>query len=173
MLLDGVQLAGVQKEPLNLLVLCTGNSARSIMAEALFNHLGGGRLRAYSAGSTPTGRVNPYVQEQIDTLLGHSLATRSKSWDEFTGEDGPLIDIIVAVCANAAEACPRFPGAPEYVHWALPDPAVIEGDPEKIRAAFRACFEILHTRIATLLCEMPPNSGRIQMAEAMRALGER
>ncbi|MEX1031798.1 MAG: arsenate reductase ArsC [Cellvibrionaceae bacterium] len=156
---------------LSVLVLCTGNSARSIMAEVLFNHLGAGRFRAYSAGSTPTGKVNPYAREQIDASEARGFVTRSKSWHEFAKEGSPVIDVVVTVCANAAaETCPRFPGAPEYVHWGLPDPAAVQGEPEEIRAAFQTCFERLHARINTLLSRLKASDGRLEVAAAMRAL---
>ena len=114
-------------EKLNVLVLCTGNSARSILGEALFNHLGGGRIQAYSAGSQPSGKVNPVA---LETLEKHGVPmpeARSKSWEEFARPEAPGIDYIFTVCASAAgESCPVWPGHPTTAHWGIPDPAHIE-----------------------------------------------
>ncbi len=127
----------------NVLVLCTGNSARSILGEALFNHLGGGRLRAFSAGSHPAGRVNPVA---LETLAQHGIAlpeARSKSWDEFAAPGAPRLDFIFTVCAGAAgEACPLWPGHPATAHWGIADPAHVEP-----LAARRAAFEIAYAQL--------------------------
>jgi arsenate reductase len=132
----------------NVLFLCTGNSARSIMAEVLLNHLGRGRFKAYSAGSFPSGKVNPF---SIDTLRNMGLPAdglRSKSWDEFTLPGAPRIDFIFTVCANAAgEACPVWPGRPASAHWGVDDPAACEGAEDLRRAAFRDAALILRRRI--------------------------
>lgn len=132
--------------PLTVLVLCTGNSARSILGEALFNHIGAGRIEAHSAGSNPTGTVNPWA---IHTLEQRGLATtgyRSKSWSEFA--DGPQFDLIVTVCDSAAaETCPVWPGHPVTVHWGIPDPAAATGSDEAKAAAFQLAFERLKERI--------------------------
>ena len=129
---------------MNILVLCTGNSARSILGEVLINELGEGELRAFSAGSHPAGRVNPGA---IDKLLreGHAVdGLESKSWDRFSGDDAPPIDIVITVCDNAAgEACPIWNGAPVTVHWGIPDPA-IDGD-------FDAAYDRLRRRIEALV----------------------
>jgi arsenate reductase len=135
-----------------VLVLCTGNSARSILGEALFNHLGGGRIRAYSAGSKPSGKVNPVA---LDTLKGHGIplpdAPRSKSWDEFAAPDALQLDYIFTVCASAAgETCPVWPGHPATAHWAIPDPAHVEPI-EARRAAFEVAYQQLRTRIEAFL----------------------
>ncbi|BBL71917.1 arsenate reductase ArsC [Methylogaea oryzae] len=131
----------------NVLFLCTGNSARSILAECLLNRLGQGRFRAYSAGSKPLGRVNPFAVELLQQE-GYAVdGLRSKSWDEFSGPDAPHMDFIFTACGNAAgETCPVWPGHPASAHWGIADPA--GDDDEAKRAAFRQAYERLHARIA-------------------------
>lgn len=135
----------------NILVLCTGNSARSILGEMLFNQLGKGRIQAYSAGSKPSGVVNPVA---IETLQKHGIpceGARSKSWDEFAAPDAPQIDFIFTVCGNAAsEPCPIWPGHPTTAHWAIPDPAHVE-PMEARRIAFEEAYQSLHKRISAFL----------------------
>jgi arsenate reductase len=128
----------------NVLVLCTGNSARSILGEVLINELGSGRLRAFSAGSRPVGQVNPGAIRKLEQE-GHSTAgLESKSWDRFSGPDAPVIDIVITVCDNAAgETCPLWNGAPVTVHWGIPDPAA-DGD-------FDAAYLRLRRRVAAML----------------------
>lgn len=136
----------------NVLFLCTHNSARSILAEGLLNGLGGGRFRAYSAGSFPKGRVNPLALETL-TELGHPIAgCRSKSWDEFAKPGAPEMDLVITVCDQAAgEVCPIWPGRPVTAHWGLPDPSAVEGSDDERRQAFlRTCLE-LRNRIRILL----------------------
>jgi arsenate reductase len=132
----------------NVLFLCTGNSARSIMAEVLMNHLGRGRFKAWSAGSHASGKVNPF---SISTLHDMGLPTaglRSKNWDEFAAPGAPSLDFIFTVCDNAAgEACPVWPGKPMTTHWGIEDPAAFEGPDERKRAAFREAALILKRRI--------------------------
>jgi len=135
-----------------VLVLCTGNSARSILGEALFNHLGKGRVRAFSAGSQPSGKVNA---QAIETLAAHGVplpaGLRSKSWDEFAAPGAPRLDYIFTVCASAAgEACPVWPGQPAIVHWGLADPAHVEPIAAR-RAAFEAAYQALEKRIRAFL----------------------
>jgi len=140
------------KPPINVLVLCTGNSARSILGEALFNHLGAGRVRAFSAGSKPAGQVNPVA---LETLEKHGVLlpedVRSKSWDEFAAAGAPKIDYIFTVCASAAgEACPIWPGHPTTAHWGIDDPAHVEPMAAR-RAAFETAYLALEKRIKAFL----------------------
>lgn len=132
---------------MNILILCTGNSARSILAEALFNARSGGAVTAYSAGSNPKGSPHPGA---IAVLERHGLSTkglRSKSWLEFEADGAPVMDAVITVCDNAAaEPCPVWPGAPARAHWGLPDPADADGEPAT-SAAFNAAFEALDTRV--------------------------
>ena len=137
---------------INVLVLCTGNSARSVLGEALFNHLGKGRVRAFSAGSKPSGTVNPVA---LETLEKHGVPmpadVRSKSWDEFAAPGAPTIDYIFTVCASAAgETCPIWPGQPTTAHWGIDDPAHVE-PMEARRAAFEVAFTALEKRIKAFL----------------------
>lgn len=130
-----------------VLVLCTGNSARSILGEVLFNNLGRGKFKACSAGSTPAGKVNPGALEWLQQQGYSTEGLRSKSWDEFAAPGAPEFDFIITVCDNAAgEACPLWLGKPATAHWGIPDPAHVEGD-EARRAAFRRTAEQLTRRI--------------------------
>jgi arsenate reductase len=135
----------------NVLVLCTGNSARSILGEMLFNHLGKGRIEAWSAGSKPGGVVNPVA---LETLAKHGVpceGARSKSWDEFSVRSAPAIDFIFTVCGNAAaETCPVWPGHPTTAHWGIPDPAHVE-PMEARRAAFEEAYQSLQKRVEAFL----------------------
>ena len=141
----------------NVLFLCTGNSARSIMAEAMLNELGRGRFKAYSAGSHPTGKVNPLAVETLEAagLSAHGL--RSKSWEEFARPGAPPMDFILTVCDSAAgEVCPIWPGKPVNAHWGVPDPAAVAGSDEHKRAAFRSAAAALRRRIELLVSLSPP-----------------
>ena len=132
----------------NVLFLCTGNSARSILAEALMNHLGKGRFRAFSAGSHPTGKVNPFAVKLLENQGFPVDDLRSKSWDEFGAPDSPPLDFVFTVCDNAAgEACPFWPGQPMTAHWGVADPAAAEGDDAIKMLAFRQAFRELENRI--------------------------
>lgn len=141
----------------NVLFLCTGNSARSILAEAITNNLaiGRGRFRGFSAGSHPKGAVNPYALELLQEQRMPVDGLRSKGWDEFAGPDAPHIDFVFTVCDQAAaEPCPYWPGQPATAHWGLPDPAAVEGSDEDKRRAFRDAFHVLRRRIE-LLASLP------------------
>jgi len=136
----------------NVLFLCTGNSARSIMAEAILNRKGRPNFRAYSAGSHPTGRVRPEALRQIERAQLPTEGLRSKDWDEFAKPGAPQMNFVFTVCDNAAkEVCPVWPGQPMTAHWGVPDPAAVEGSPEEIERAFRDAFMTLDRRISLLL----------------------
>lgn len=133
----------------NVLFLCTGNSARSIMAEAILSKHGEGKFRAFSAGSFPQGKVHPSAIELLKTLGYETESFRSKSWDEFSGPEAPKMDFVFTVCDSAAdEACPLWPGHPMTAHWGIPDPAAVEGTDAGIRSAFADAFRILNHRIS-------------------------
>ena len=139
----------------NVLFLCTGNSARSIMAEAILNHKGRPVFTAYSAGSHPAGFVRPEALKQIELSSMSADGVRSKSWDEFAKPDAPRMDFVFTVCDNAAsEVCPIWPGQPMTAHWGVPDPAAVKGSPDQIDRAFRDAFMILDRRI-TLFLSLP------------------
>lgn len=136
----------------NVLFLCTGNSARSILAEAILNHKGRGRFTAYSAGSHPSGQPRPEALAQIASVGMSVEGLRSKSWDEFSLPDAPKLDFIFTVCGNAAgEVCPVWPGHPVTAHWGIADPAAATGTPEQIAKAFHEAFLILDRRISLFL----------------------
>ena len=137
---------------LNVLFLCTGNSARSIVAECILNRIGAGKFKAYSAGSHPADRVNPYAIELLKSRGYPTQDLHTKSWDAFAGPDAPPLDFVFTVCDNAAkESCPVWFGAPTTAHWGLPDPAAVEGDEAEIRAAFAEAYRILKARIDILV----------------------
>lgn len=136
----------------NVLFLCTGNSARSILAEVLLNQGGKGRFKAYSAGSFPKGEVNPHATRLLETLKLSTDGLRSKSWDEFAKPGAPPLDFIITVCDNAAgEVCPIWPGKPVTAHWGIPDPAAAEGSDAEIAAAFATAARQLRARIDLFL----------------------
>ncbi len=132
----------------NVLFLCTGNSARSILAEAILNKVGAGKFRAYSAGSHPKGLVNPHTVQLLARLGYATAGYRSKSWEEFAQPGAPELDFIFTVCDDAAgEACPVWPGKPMTAHWGVPDPAAVSGTPSEIALAFSDACRMLHRRI--------------------------
>lgn len=158
----------------NVLFLCTGNSARSILAEALVNHpgVGRGRFKGYSAGSCPKGNVHPLA---LETLASNGLAAdgyRSKSWDEFSQPSAPLMDFVFTVCDQAAaEVCPVWPGQPVTAHWGLPDPAAVKGSDEEKRRAFRQAFSTLRRRI-DLLASLPTEKvSRMALQQRLQDIG--
>ncbi len=137
----------------NVLFLCTGNSARSILAEAIMNRRGFPNFTAYSAGSHPTGRVHPQALQLLEIAKLPTDRARSKSWEEFAEPGAPELHFVFTVCDNAAkEVCPVWPGQPMTAHWGVPDPAVVAGTPEQIEKAFRDTFMILERRISLMLC---------------------
>ena len=139
-------------EPLNVLFLCTGNSARSILAEALLNNLGGGRFRAFSAGSMPKGEVNPHALPLVRALGFRDGDFRSKPWDEFAVAGALKLDLVITVCDDAAgEVCPVWPGQPITAHWGIPDPAAATGTEAEIAVAFRDAARLLRNRIELLV----------------------
>jgi arsenate reductase (thioredoxin) len=138
--------------PFTVLFLCTGNSARSIMAEVILNQAGQGRFRALSAGSHPKGQVNPHALALLKSLGHDTAALRSKSWTEFAQVPAPKLDFVFTVCDDAAgETCPVWPGQPMTAHWGIPDPAAAEGSPAEIALAFRQAYRMLERRIALFL----------------------
>jgi len=156
----------------NALFLCTGNSARSILAEAMLNQLGAGRFHAYSAGSHPVGKVNPFAIELLERASLPTRGLRSKSWDEFAKPGAPVMDFIVTVCDDAAgEACPAWPGKPVTAHWGVADPAAIRGSDDEKRAAFRHAAQALRRRIE-LLASLPIGKlDALSMQAKLREIG--
>ncbi len=153
-----------------LLFLCTGNSARSIIAEAILRHRGGERFTACSAGSHPVGAVNPFALELLVSRAIPTEGLRSKSWDEFSGENAAAVGIVITVCDNAArETCPIWPGAPISAHWGIPDPAIVEGNEAMRRAAFDSAYMALNDRISALLRLSDSETDQ----EAIREIGGR
>lgn len=137
------------QKPLNVLFLCTHNSARSVIAEVILNRLGTGRFKAYSAGSQPSGKVHPYARELLEKLNYDTSSLRSKSWEEFTGPDALDLDFVFTVCDNAAnEVCPVWPGQPISAHWGVPDPSVAVGNDSERHFAFADTHRMLYQRIS-------------------------
>ena len=158
--------------PYNVLFLCTGNSARSVMAEALLNVLGNGRFKAFSAGSFPSGKVQP-VAAELAQAFGYDAPLRSKSWDEFAQPDSPAIDIVITVCDNAAgEVCPIWPGQPVTAHWGVPDPVAIDGTEAERRRAFQSAWMMLRQRVDLLLALPLDKLDRLAMQQQLRAIGK-
>jgi arsenate reductase len=157
----------------NILILCTGNSARSILGEALFNQLGEGRFRAFSAGSHPSGKVNPFAVEQLVALSYPTADLRSKSWDEFALADAPQMDFVITVCDNAAgEVCPLWPGHPITAHWGFPDPAAVEGTDEQKRAAFAQTLRQIRHRVQLFLSLPIESLDQMTLQQRTRAIGQ-
>jgi len=140
------------KDNYNVLFLCTGNSARSIMAEGILNYRGKPRFKAYSAGSHPSGQVRPEALRELEAARLSTSDARSKSWDEFAQPDAPEMDFVFTVCDNAAnEVCPLWPGQPMTAHWGIADPAAVIGSPDEVQRAFREAFVALDRRIGLFL----------------------
>ncbi|MBI0326972.1 arsenate reductase ArsC [Burkholderia plantarii] len=157
----------------SILILCTGNSARSIMAEALFNVLGKGRFRAYSAGSHPTGAVNPFAVERCAAIGYDTSNLRSKSWDEFATPDAPRMDFVVTVCDQAAgEVCPIWPGSPLTAHWGFEDPAAFDGTDEQKRKVFDKVFRQILGRVSQFVNLPLHMLDRNAIQQEMRAIGQ-
>ncbi|SHL69456.1 arsenate reductase ArsC [Rhodanobacter sp. OK091] len=162
----------MRTQPYNVLFLCTGNSARSVMAEALLNVLGKGRFHAYSAGSFPSGRVQPIAAE-LARAFGYTEPLRSKSWDEFAQTDSPAIDMVITVCDNAAgEVCPIWPGQPVTAHWGVPDPVAVDSDEEGRRRAFQSAWLMLRRRIDLLLALPLEKLDHLATQRELRAIGQ-
>ena len=158
--------------PYNVLFLCTGNSARSIMAEAILNHQGKPAFTAYSAGSHPAGRVRPEALKQLASAHISTEGLRSKSWNEFAQAGAPEMNFVFTVCDNAAnEACPIWPGQPMTAHWGVPDPAAIAGDAAQIERAFRNAFFLLDRRIGLFLSLPLASLDRLAVKKAVDEIG--
>jgi arsenate reductase len=156
----------------NVLFLCTGNSARSIMAEAILNEVGKGRFRAFSAGSHPKGEVSPYAMEQLRRARLPTESLYSKSWDEFARAGAPQLDFVFTVCDQAAgEVCPVWPGQPLTAHWGIPDPAAVRGDSEVIRRAFFVAYEVLFRRIGLFTALRLENLERLALQKRLDDIG--
>src|ERR1700751_487299 len=160
-------------DPFNVLFLCTGNSARSIMAEAILNKLGAGKFQAYSAGSQPKGRVNPRTMELLQSLGYDTAGFRSKSWNEFADPGAPLLDFVFTVCDNAAgETCPVWPGQPMTAHWGVPDPALAIGTSAEIALAFKDTYRVLNQRIGIFAALPLCSLDRLSLQHKLREIGQ-
>ena len=156
----------------NVLFLCTGNSARSIMAEAILNRKGRPNFTAYSAGSHPGGQVRPEALRQIELARIPVEGYRSKSWDEFAQPAAPQMDFVFTVCDNAArEVCPVWPGQPMTAHWGVPDPAAVQGSPQEIERAYRDAYMILDRRISLFLCLPLSTLGQLAIKKEIDRIG--
>ncbi len=161
-----------EKKTYNVLFLCTGNSARSILGEAIMNRIGAGKFTGYSAGSDPKGKVNPHAIQILESLQHDTSSLRSKSWNEFASPGAPPLDFVFTVCDNAAsEVCPVWPGQPMSAHWGLPDPAAVTGTEAEIAAAFAETYRHLRNRISTF-CALPFDSlDRLSLQSRLAAIG--
>jgi arsenate reductase len=156
----------------NVLFICTGNSARSILAESLLNHWGRGRFKGFSAGSFPKGTVHPHALELLRSLGLPAEGMRSKSWDEFARPEAPAMDFVFTVCDQAAgEVCPIWPGQPITAHWGMPDPAAVEGSAAMRMQAFRDVFRMLETRIKLLIALPLASLGKLAIAQKVGEIG--
>jgi protein-tyrosine-phosphatase len=163
----------MEKAFMNVLFICTGNSARSIMAESLLNQLGGGRFRAYSAGSHPVGHVHPKALALLERNRLRTADLRSKNWDEFATTDAPHMDFVLTVCDKAAgEVCPVWPGQPMSAHWGVPDPAATVGSAEQVDRAFADAFIVLQRRIALFLNLPIDKLEKLSLLRELEAIGK-
>jgi arsenate reductase len=161
------------RDHFNVLFLCTGNSARSIMAEAILNWKGKPNFTAYSAGSLPTGKVRSEALKQLQLAGMPADGARSKSWDEFAKPDAPKMNFVFTVCDNAAkEVCPIWPGQPITAHWGVPDPAAVDGTPDQVERAFRDAFIVLNRRIGLFLCLPLASLEQLAIKEAVDRIGQ-
>jgi len=162
----------VVDHPYNVLFLCTGNSARSIMAEAILNKLAAGKFHAYSTGSQPKGRVHPEALQLLRSLGYDTSGFRSKSWSEFADPGAPLLDFVFTVCDNAAgEACPVWPGQPMTAHWGVPDPAEARGNPAEIALAFKDAYRMLNQRIGIFISLPLRSLDQISLQKKLKEIG--
>jgi protein-tyrosine-phosphatase len=168
----GEIMIGNDKQSLNVLFVCSGNSARSIMAEALLNRAGQGRFRAFSAGSRPAGTVHPYTIDLLTKLNYDVSKLRSKSWLEFSATDAPRLDFVFTVCEDAAaEACPAWPGQPLVAHWGIPDPVAANGNEAEVRLAFAEALRMLTNRIE-IFVNLPMKSlDQLALQKRLDAIG--
>jgi arsenate reductase (thioredoxin) len=159
--------------PYNVLFLCTANSARSIVAEAILNKIGAGKFRAFSAGSRPRGQINPHALQLLRSLGYDVSSFRSKSWSEFADPGAPLLDFVFTVCDNAAgETCPVWPGQPMTAHWGVPDPALATGSSAEIALAFKDTYRMLNQRIG-IFAALPLRSlDRLSLQKKLRDIGQ-
>ena len=156
----------------NVLFLCTGNSARSIMAEGIMNFKGRPQFTAFSAGSHPSGSVRPEALRQLEVAHIPASGFRSKGWDEFSKPDAPRLDFVFTVCDNAAnEVCPLWPGQPLTAHWGVPDPAAVKGTDEEVQKAFRDAFFLLDRRISLFLCLPHSSIDRLTLKKELEDIG--
>ncbi|MFZ5608674.1 MAG: arsenate reductase ArsC [Pseudomonadota bacterium] len=156
----------------HVLFLCTGNSARSIMAEAILNHLAKGRFQGHSAGSQPKGAVHPFARDLLQSLNLPTRPLRSKSWTEFATPEAPPLDFIFTVCdAAAQETCPAWPGRPVTAHWGIPDPAAAQGSEAERRLAFAAAYRLLKNRIEIFISLPLPSLDRLSLQRRLDAIG--
>jgi len=166
-------MADARHAPFNVLFLCTGNSARSIMAEAILGRVGAPKFKAYSAGSTPKGEVHPLTVGILERNGFMAQGFRSKSWQEFAAPDGPRLDFVLTVCDNAVgEVCPVWPGQPMTAHWGIPDPAAAQGNDAQVALAFADAWRMLNNRIG-LLVNLPLVSlDRLSLQKRLGEIGE-
>jgi len=162
----------MNEQPFNTLFLCTGNSARSIMAEAILNRISKGKFKAYSAGSQPKGEVNPHTIELLRSLGYDTSGFRSKSWNEFARPGAPPLDFVFTVCDNAAgETCPVWPGQPMTAHWGVPDPAEAQGSDAEIALAFKDAYRMLQRRIEIFVALPLRSLDRLSLQAKLKDIG--